>query len=245
MKKYVVVLISYMLITFIWAYLFNEIIFKGEFAAMASFTRAEPIFPLGFAVMIIESVVIYILYSKFYLGIQPFRESFTLIFLVGSFNILVFAMIVPAVFEIYPVWKYAVLRLLYGLVHYTMVGTALALIFGKKNTHGSVDKRFKESVITPLYKQIGFLCDVTATGLDRAVVTPHVRRFLKGDAKPEKAAKPFMKLCPTFSISIDRASPLGLSHLKQRGLTGMLMGPRNLDNNPQLLGYILDHIGPN
>ncbi len=92
------------------------------------------------------------------------------------------------------------------------------------------------------YKQIGFFCDVTATGFDSAAITPHVRRFLKDEPKPEKAAKPFMTLCPTLSIPINREGPLGISHLKQRGLTGMLMGPRNLDNNPRLLEYILDHI---
>ncbi len=74
------------------------------------------------------------------------------------------------------------------------------------------------------------------------MVTPHVRRFLKGEPKPEKAAKPFITLCPTLSIPIAREGPLGLSHLNPLGLTGMLKGSRNLDNNPMLLGYILDHI---
>lgn len=88
------------------------------------------------------------------------------------------------------------------------------------------------------YKQVGFVCEVADTGFAADMVTPHVQRFLKSKPKPEKATKPFMKLHPTTAIPIDKESPLGLSHLKAHGLAGMLMGPRKLDNSPELLEYI-------
>ncbi len=95
------------------------------------------------------------------------------------------------------------------------------------------------------YKQIGFLCEVAGTGFTSDMVMPYVRSFIKGSPSQEKAAKPFMKLRPTLSIPLDKESPLGLSHLKAHGMTGMLMGPRKLDSNPELLDYIRDYIQRN
>ncbi len=89
------------------------------------------------------------------------------------------------------------------------------------------------------YKQIGFICDATAIDLNGKAVMQHVAPFLKGKPRPEKGGKAFMKLHPVLAIPIDPSSQLGLGYLKQHGLTGMLMGPRRLDNNPELLNYIL------
>ncbi|MGY6277975.1 hypothetical protein [Methylomonas sp. MgM2] len=89
------------------------------------------------------------------------------------------------------------------------------------------------------YKQIAFLCDVIAVGIDGVAVAPQVRRFLKGETEPGKAVKSFMALRPALSIPIDTESPLGLAELRRYGLTGRLMGSRNLDNVPSLLGYIM------
>lgn len=89
------------------------------------------------------------------------------------------------------------------------------------------------------YKQIGFVCDVRETGLNGKTVMQYVAPFLKGKPRPEKEGKSFMKLRPTISIPIDPESLLGFGQLKRHGLTGMLMGPRRLENNPELLEYIL------
>lgn len=89
------------------------------------------------------------------------------------------------------------------------------------------------------YKQVGFVCDVTATDVSEASVRSHVQRFLKGEQKPESTSNRFMKLRPNLSIPIESDSSLGLPQLKRHGLNGMLMGPRRLDNNPELLDYII------
>lgn len=92
------------------------------------------------------------------------------------------------------------------------------------------------------YKQIGFVCEVIGIRIDAAKAMPSVLPFLKDKPNTEKSAKPFMQLRPAAAIPIDRKGPLELSHLKQHGLTGMLMGPRKLDNQPRLLEYILRNL---
>ena len=92
------------------------------------------------------------------------------------------------------------------------------------------------------YKQLAYLCEVLATNIDSGEVMPHIRQFLTGKEKPAKASKPFMSLTPIHTIPIDAQSPLGLSYLKQHGLSGMLMGARKLDSNPELLTYILEEV---
>jgi hypothetical protein len=54
----------------------------------------------------------------------------------------------------------------------------------------------------------------------------------------KKQPKSFMKLQTTLMIPIDNEALLAYKHLKQNGLSGMLMGPRKLENNPTLLDYI-------
>ena len=88
------------------------------------------------------------------------------------------------------------------------------------------------------YRQVGFVCKATEVGLDQERVLPRVRPFFKQPNKPKNKPKGFIKLRTTAAISLDPDSPLSYRHLKQNGLSGMLMGPRRLENNPQLLEYI-------
>ncbi len=92
------------------------------------------------------------------------------------------------------------------------------------------------------YKQIGFVCNVLEIGLSGKATMQHAAPFLKGKPKPEKQGKAFMKLRPVISVPIDPDSVLGFAHLKRHGLAGMLMGPRRLENNPELLKYILENL---
>ena len=88
------------------------------------------------------------------------------------------------------------------------------------------------------YKQIGFMCSVSAIGLNLDEAIEFVLPFIKGEMRNDGSAKQFMKLKAVHPISIDNRSALSLKNLKQNGLNGMLMGPRKLENNPQLLSYI-------
>lgn len=88
------------------------------------------------------------------------------------------------------------------------------------------------------YKQIGFVTEVCSVDTPHAAIVDQVRPFIKGTPPSGEQEKMFMLLKVLATVPIEPASACGYGHLKQNGLNGMLMGPRNLDNNPQLLNYI-------
>jgi hypothetical protein len=88
------------------------------------------------------------------------------------------------------------------------------------------------------YKQIGFLCEVKEIGLSFEDTLPHIRQFFRETIDRKKKPKAFMKLNRTLTFQITDGSPLSYAQLKRHGLTGMLMGPRKLENNPKLLEFI-------
>ncbi len=89
------------------------------------------------------------------------------------------------------------------------------------------------------YKQIGFVCEVTRTGIEETEVIEKIQPFIKGVKKPGGKQKHFMQLRPETTIPPEPDNPFTLAHLKQHGLNGMLMGARRLENNTVLLEYIL------
>lgn len=132
MIQFIKTLFTYLAITFTWAMLYNEVIFDNALNEMAVGWREAPIIPLGILTIFIQSVAIYFLYSKFYKAINPYKESFTLIFLVGVFDICYASFIGPATFEVSPVWKFVVIKLLYSVVHFILVGLAMVFVFKNK-----------------------------------------------------------------------------------------------------------------
>jgi hypothetical protein len=132
MAQFIKTLFTYLLITFTWAMFYNEILFDNALNEMAAGWRDKPIVPLGMLTIFIQSIAIYYLYSKFYTASKPYKESFTLIFLVGVFDICYSSFIEPATFEVYPVWKFVAIKLMYSTIHFTLVGLAMVFIF-KKN----------------------------------------------------------------------------------------------------------------
>lgn len=88
------------------------------------------------------------------------------------------------------------------------------------------------------HKQIGFVCEVLATGFNIDKIMDEVRPFIKGDPGNGGPSKPFMKLKATQSIPLQENSLLSLQYLRENGLNGMLMGARKLENNPPLFEYV-------
>jgi hypothetical protein len=92
------------------------------------------------------------------------------------------------------------------------------------------------------YQQIAFACKALDVGLEESCVVENIRPFFKEKMRDPSVSKLFMKLHTTATLQMDGDSPLSYHYLKQNGLTGMLMGPRKLENNPTLLAYIKDNI---
>lgn len=132
MAQFFKTLFTYLLITFVWAMLYNEFLFDNALNEMAVGWRDKPIVALGMLTIFIQSIAIYFLYSKFYTARQPYKESFTLIFIVGIFDICYASFIEPATFEVSPVWKFVAIKFMYAATHFILVGFAMVFVF-KKN----------------------------------------------------------------------------------------------------------------
>jgi hypothetical protein len=132
MVTFIKTLFTYFFITIIWAMLYNEVLFDNTLNEMAVGWRDDPLVPLGILTIFIQSVAIYFLYSKFYTAAKPYQESFTLIFLVGVFDICYASFIEPATFEVDLVWKFVCIKLIYSIVHFFLVGIAMVFAYNHK-----------------------------------------------------------------------------------------------------------------
>lgn len=88
------------------------------------------------------------------------------------------------------------------------------------------------------HKQIGFICKILEVGYEQDEIIDQITPYFKGDGKDGKSGKKFMKLQTVKSLKLKDDSFTAYGLLKENGLTGMLMGPRNLNNNLPLLHYI-------
>lgn len=90
------------------------------------------------------------------------------------------------------------------------------------------------------YKQIAYICEVLSVDHKESRVAEKIRHFFKENMRDKSGSKSFMKLRITATLQIHNNSLLSYDILKQHGLNGMVMGPRKLEKNPMLLGYIKD-----
>ncbi|MDH5544421.1 MAG: hypothetical protein OEZ43_02445 [Gammaproteobacteria bacterium] len=92
------------------------------------------------------------------------------------------------------------------------------------------------------HKQIAFIGEVTQVDITEESVIEDIKRFFKQLPKKKGEPTPFMKIGKIQRVDIEADSPLALSSLKTHGLRGMLMGPRNLENNQTLLNYFQEEL---
>lgn len=88
------------------------------------------------------------------------------------------------------------------------------------------------------HKQIAYICEVQEIDLSVDDIMDEIRPFFKGASDDKPPTKPFMKIMKISDIALNEHSLVGYSFLKENGLNGMLMGPRKLENNLELLRYI-------
>ena len=86
------------------------------------------------------------------------------------------------------------------------------------------------------YQQLAYVCEVLEVGVELDSIIEQLKPFMKN--LPAASNKPFMLIRPVSSITLQDESPLSYAALKQHGLNGMLMGPRKLENNIELLNFI-------
>lgn len=86
---------------------------------------------LGLITILLEGLALSLLFSMYYKGGSPLVEGVFLGLLVGIFSIAYAGLTVPAKFAIEPIWKYSVLELGFGIIHFGIAGIILGYIFNK------------------------------------------------------------------------------------------------------------------
>ena len=127
---FIIATVAYIVFNFVFALVWNLGLFKKQYAEMTGSTgREKPIIPLGLVAIIVQALALSTVFALFYQGTNPIGEGLMLGLLVGSYSAVYGAFVVPAKFKIEPIWKYATLELVYGILHFGIAGIMLAYIF--------------------------------------------------------------------------------------------------------------------
>lgn len=73
MNKKLKIGVGYSILTMVFGPLWHFLLFKGTYDSLGIYNRAEPIIPLGFASMILQSVLLSILFDRYY---NPDKSSY-------------------------------------------------------------------------------------------------------------------------------------------------------------------------
>ncbi|MCG7946274.1 MAG: hypothetical protein AB2747_04290 [Candidatus Thiodiazotropha taylori] len=135
MKKALLFLLAYFVITMAWAYPWHMLLFHDQYVAWGAFQRDEPIMLLGIAAIVTQGLVIGYLYPFYNHGggshiLRAIR--FNLIIGLMTYSAMGFA--TAAKFQIEPVLPFLAYHTLFQIIQFTLTGTALGMIFGKPQT---------------------------------------------------------------------------------------------------------------
>lgn len=132
MKRILIGALTYIVLTAAMGFVWNMVLFHDAYAGIGGPGRREnPIMLLGVSSIIIESVALSLLFSRFFEGQGRIREGLTLAMFVGAFSVGYAALVVPAKFSVAPVWKYVALESIFGILHFGSVGILFSYIFKK------------------------------------------------------------------------------------------------------------------
>jgi hypothetical protein len=127
--QFIIAVFAYIIFNFAFAMVWNMVIFKKLYAKLtAGISRENPIIPLGLLAIVVQAIALATLFSLFSTGSNPIAEGLKLGLLIGSYSIIYGAFVVPAKFKIKPVSHYAILELVYGVLHFSIAGIIVAYI---------------------------------------------------------------------------------------------------------------------
>ncbi len=132
MRKLLVFVLAYFIITMAWAYPWHMIWFHDLYLSWGAFTRSAPVMELGVAAILIQGLVIGYLYprsnvrravgSSIVDGIK-----FNLVIGLMTYTAMGFAM--AAKIEIEPVDDFLLYHTIFQFIQFTLTGTALGWIY--------------------------------------------------------------------------------------------------------------------
>ncbi|NIY84502.1 DUF1761 domain-containing protein [Vibrio hepatarius] len=134
MKKLLLATLSYFVLTMALAYPWHLIWFHDIYKEIGAVQREEPIMILGISSIIIQGLVIAYLYPFYYKSGNPVFHGIKFSLLIGLmvYTVVVFAN--AAKFLIEPVSTFLLYGTAFSLLQFSVTGTALGLIYGRKNS---------------------------------------------------------------------------------------------------------------
>lgn len=129
MKKLVLFILAYFIITMAWAYPWHMFWFHDLYVSWGAFTRGEPIMMFGILAILIQGTVIGFLYPFFKIPANPIVKGITFSLLMGLMVYSVMGFATAAKFKIEPVADFLLYHTVFQLLQFVMTGVALGWIY--------------------------------------------------------------------------------------------------------------------
>ena len=130
-KKFVLVVIAYIVVTFAVAASWHLLFFKDLYDQLAIFTRKDPLIPLGIVSMLIQALVLAYLYPLLYRGGSPAKEGLKFGLLIGVLMASVAVFAEAGKQNVSSLATWLVFESAYYLLQFGALGVIIALIYGR------------------------------------------------------------------------------------------------------------------
>ncbi len=134
MKKFLLAVLSYFVLTMLWAYPWHILWFHDLYQELGAITRETPIIPLGMVAIVIQGIVIAYLYPYYYRGGHPVVQGIKFSLILGLLVYTVMGFATAAKFRIEPVSTFLIYHTIFQFIQFVLTGTALGLIYGRERT---------------------------------------------------------------------------------------------------------------
>jgi hypothetical protein len=131
--KSVLVAIGYSVLTMILGPLWHFILFKDTYEGLEIYNRQEPLIPLGFASMILQSVILAYLFSYFYKpGSSSYKSGITFSLVMGLFMFSTTTMANAAKIHVASMSTWFLVQIGFHLVQFIATGVLIGFIYRRK-----------------------------------------------------------------------------------------------------------------
>jgi hypothetical protein len=133
MTKHALAVAAYLVATFATQALSHFVLSVEHYAAV-TFMRAEPIFALGVASMVIQGTILSYLYSRMSVPRRSIGHSVGFSWLAGSVLVSYITLAEPAKYVVPDVASWIAVELLAGFVQFTAFGVLLGFVYREEAT---------------------------------------------------------------------------------------------------------------
>lgn len=131
MRKILLFVAAYFVITLAWAYPWHMVYFHDLYVSWGAFQRTEPIMSLGITAILVQGFVIAYLYQFYNKGEgNPILRGVKFNLIIGLMTYTAMGFATAAKFQIEPVSSFLIYHTVFQLIQFTITGVALGFIFG-------------------------------------------------------------------------------------------------------------------